>query len=1231
MFCNLSLIRHRYHLLGKRWAAIAISSFFIFSCLEAKAQNEPQFDELTIFFQIQNIGAFEIPALIRDQEVLLPVTDIFDFLKIKTSYTPGMDSIAGFFLSPEATYQINRTTNKITFQGKTISLKPGDLIRTETNVYLLSKYFGEVFGLDCKFNFRTLSVVLTTKLELPIMREMRLEQMRQNVSKLKGDVKVDTTINRRRTPFHFGMADWSLISTQELGNRIDTRMNLALGTVIAGGEANAYLNFNTNEPFNEKQQYYFLRFVNNERSYLRQATFGKIATDAISSIYNPVIGMRLTNTPTTFRRSFGTYPLSDFTSPNWMVELYVNNVLVDYKKADSNGFFNFQVPLVYGNSAIKLKFYGPWGEERSKEQLISVPFSFMPPKEFEYTLNAGMVEDSLNSIYSRAAINYGVSRGITLGAGVEYLSTVVTSPIIPFISLATRPFSNMLLSGEYVYGVRSKGILSYQMPKNVQLELNYTKYKPGQKAVNFNYLEERKAILTLPIIGKNFSFYNRMTYNQIVLEGTGYSTAEWLISGSLLGISSNLTNYAMFVKNSSPYIYSNLSFSLRMPYGFQLNPQAQYEYSQHELISAKASIEKYLFKKGFFSLSYENNFKSKIQSLQVSLRYDLPFAQTGFTARQTDNQTTLMEMARGSLILDAKSKFLGVNNRVSVGKGGIVFAPFLDLNCNNKRDAGEPRAYGLNIRISGGNASQNDRDTTVRVMDLEPYTKYFVELDANSFDNVAWKIHNRTMSILIEPNSLKLVEIPVAVVGEVSGMVFKEKNGNQDGLGRVTINIFNLKSQLAGKTLSETDGYFSFLGLAPGNYEAKIDTAQLRKIHMVASPEKHSFSIKKNPEGDIVEGLDFSLKSTLIEAVDSTYVEASKIAMAEQVPVERPVAKPTEQPAVKTVTKPIEQPIEAPPSKAIAKPISVPASATKDQYIATETDRIYLQTGAFRSRNNAQKTANLQSSVIHYPVDIVLEDGWYKVRFGAFNTKSEVDACKKAIVDNGILKGNQIMEIHHSKTGYSKKTTTQPVVVPTTTTDPPVKTPLKEPSESPVVQPPTVPVKTPAKEEKMKTNILKKHYFVQIGAFLSPKNATDLIKNITNLVPYPVSIVYRDKFYKVRYGPFETQQEMNDCIRLIVEKNIVQKNLLKIFFEEIGFNPTSEIPSLKDGFHIEAGVFNDKSDATLFYKKMSSEFPFPIMIVEEGDQYKVQFGPYKEKADTEECCIALGGNRIALL
>ena len=349
---------------------------FVLSILTLKtsnlsAQELPEYDEISIFLEVPHIGGTEIDAVIRDEELYLPITGLFDFLKIRNTPASDQESISGFFINPEATYLIERSTNEIVYQGKNIKLNPGDLIRTESNLYLKSKYFGQIFGLDCVFDFRNLSVKVSSKVELPYIRELRLEEMRRNLTRLKGEMKADTNIGRTHPMFRFGTADWSAIATEETGAGSDTRLNLALGAMIAGGEATASLYYNSMNPFSEKQQQYLWRYVNNDFKLLRQVMAGKIATQATSSLYNPVVGVQFTNTPTTFRRSFGTYTLSDRTEPGWIVELYVNNVLVDYVKADASGFFKFEVPLVYGNSMVKLKFSQSMGEEKEPRNKIS--------------------------------------------------------------------------------------------------------------------------------------------------------------------------------------------------------------------------------------------------------------------------------------------------------------------------------------------------------------------------------------------------------------------------------------------------------------------------------------------------------------------------------------------------------------------------------------------------------------------------------------------------------------------------------------------------------------------------------------------------------------------------------------------------------------------------------------------------------------------------------------------
>ena len=120
---------------------------------------------------------------------------------------------------------------------------------------------------------------------------------------------------------------------------------LGLGTMFLGGETNLMLNYSSRLPFTSRNQFYQWRYVNNDNSYLSQVTAGRIFTRATSSLFAPVSGVQVTNTPMQNRRSFGSYLLNDYTEPRWTVELYVNNVLVAFTEADASGFYSFEVPL----------------------------------------------------------------------------------------------------------------------------------------------------------------------------------------------------------------------------------------------------------------------------------------------------------------------------------------------------------------------------------------------------------------------------------------------------------------------------------------------------------------------------------------------------------------------------------------------------------------------------------------------------------------------------------------------------------------------------------------------------------------------------------------------------------------------------------------------------------------------------------------------------------------------
>lgn len=830
------------------------------SAAPVRAADPEPYEEIYLSLHIQRIGNLEIPAVIYQEQAYLPVKTLFDFLKIKNESGADLNTIHGFLIDPKQAFVVDKLNNHILYQGKTIRLKPSDLIRTESDLYLKSDYYGLIFGLSCTFNFRTLSVTLKTDLELPIIRDQKLQEMRKNISRLKGEKKVDSIIDRKFQRFRLGVADWSITATQDQLRQHNTRANLFLGAIVAGGEASINLNYDNLRPFNEQDQSYRWRYVNNDHAALTQITAGRIYTASTASLFGPVNGIQFTNTPTTYRKSFGSYRINNTTEPGWTVELYVNNVLVDYVKADASGFYGFDVPLVYGNSAIQLRVYGPFGEERRQEQNISIPFNFLPAKKFEYNLSSGSVEDRDNSFYTRAEFNYGLNSRLSIGTGAEYLSSVNSGHPMPFIKSSLRASSSLLLSGEYAHGVRTRGILNYRLPGDVQLEVNYARYAKEQTAIRFNYIEERKITLSVPVRGKGFSAYSRFSYNQYVLRASKITNADLLISAMIAGLSTNFTTSAIHTSRNKPEIFSELALTFRLPMAVRFTPHLQYQYRQQGIRMLKAELEKNIGRMGFLNFAYENNLYYKLQSMTVGLRLNLNFMQSAFSVMQQNRNTSFIQSGRGSLIYNDNTNKLTLSRESHIGKGGLTILAFLDLNGNGRRDANESKVAGLKVKPSGGWARENAGDTTITISGLESYADYVMDLEGGGFNSISWVLKKKSVRITAEPNYKQVIEIPVSVVGEVSGNVYMDDAGARQGMGRMLVEIYDRNAVLVAQTVSETDGYFSIMGLAPGQYRARINGSQLEKLAFICSG-LIPFEITRNKEGDVVDGLEFILKS----------------------------------------------------------------------------------------------------------------------------------------------------------------------------------------------------------------------------------------------------------------------------------------------------------------------------------------------------------------------------------
>ena len=144
---------------------------FILLCCFFNAQAQsgfPDYDEINVELSVSRLGTYEIPVAIKGEDAYLPVTRIFDLLKIKNEAQGKL--LQGFIIHPDSTYTINWEASEIEYKDRNFKLSKNDILVTPSENYLKSDLFGSIFGLDTRFSFRSLSVELDTDKELPVLK-----------------------------------------------------------------------------------------------------------------------------------------------------------------------------------------------------------------------------------------------------------------------------------------------------------------------------------------------------------------------------------------------------------------------------------------------------------------------------------------------------------------------------------------------------------------------------------------------------------------------------------------------------------------------------------------------------------------------------------------------------------------------------------------------------------------------------------------------------------------------------------------------------------------------------------------------------------------------------------------------------------------------------------------------------------------------------------------------------
>ncbi len=982
---------------------VMISFFWSIFCFHVQAQEKIEdYDFFDITITFGRLGQKVFPAFYRDPGTLfLPVDELFSSLKIYSEVKAGGKVLEGYSGTADNPFRIDMDAGTIAWQGKEFPLSKQECILDMGTLFVRKEALERAFGFKIDFNFRGLSARFSAEFELPLEKEKRLERARGNIGKGEEESRPDTIIPRNYHLLNGTMSEWYVSSGQKGGTFTETLGGLGLGTEILGGETNLWLNWSSGYGMKRNQQDYYWRWVDNHHKIFRQARLGRINVSSVATLTSPVDGISLTNAGTTVRKARGNYQVDGYTDAGWLVEIYINDILSGYAHADASGYYSFKVPVVYGTTGMTLRFYGPQGQERSEERTFTMPYTILPAGEFEYKISGGFVLDSLDSKYGRAAGSYGLSQWLTLSSGVEYYSSV-THPCIPFVQVYMQPLSRLILTGEYDAGVKAEGSLNYTTTGNISLELDYTRYRENQTAIIYNYREKRQGKLTVPFKLKDMSVSARTTFSQNVYSSMKYNSAELVLSGYRGKLNATLGNYMNWSTSGTTNLYSNVAVGMRLKDLGTLRPYAQYNFSTGKWISYKVTFEKNLFVSGYLGLGYENSILGGYRSFNMSFRYNVDWMSSYISSYFSNNKIQTSESVRGGLSFDRKG-LVNADRRSFIGTSGITLIPFVDANFDGKQEPDEPVVPYLSARCSGGRVSYSGKDSLLRINGLEPFVDYLVTLDESGFENIAWRLSVKSIRVCTDPNQYKEIRLPVLPMGEVSGVV-ADQSGN--GLGRVLLRILDGQGNQKARIMTESDGYFSYLGLAPGSYTVQPDTDQMKSIGMEPL-HAVSFRIRKDLMGDIADIGTLELVTTEQEhnrqkaRLSLVPVSQEKLSEEKAVPGKDSLAN-GRLIAISTrdfipgdtgeeQLKIIQACENGPGIRKYEMFEGAMIESINGQYFSVQLD-------AFKSRENAVKlVSGIKPLLTKGTVYIIMQGPYYKVKIGCLGSREEARSVVKTV------------------------------------------------------------------------------------------------------------------------------------------------------------------------------------------------------------------------------------------
>ena len=237
---------------------------------------------------------------------------------------------------------------------------------------------------------------------------------------------------------------------------------------------------------------------------------------------------------------------------------------------------------------------------------------------------------------------------------------------------------------------------------------------------------------------------------------------------------------------------------------------------------------------------------------------------------------------------DGQSSHWITDGTMSSQQAAISALAYLDSNHNRERDAGESTIKDAGFFVNQqSHRTLTDSNGMAFLQGIAPNTLTDIALSPGTLKDLLWVPADKGVRVVPRPGYAVQVKFPVWVTGEISGTVYRKKEGVNSTASGISIEAINMEDKVIAKARSEYDGLYILGSLPTGKCIVRISPDQAAKLGTTSPLQQVTIP----PEGSYIDNINLVLEELPVEPAGNAPTAPSGVApvnSGKELPIQTP-------------------------------------------------------------------------------------------------------------------------------------------------------------------------------------------------------------------------------------------------------------------------------------------------------------------------------------------------------